>query len=338
MGSNKIRAFGVETSFEESDLIFIPVPWEVTASYGSGASRGPELVRKASSQLDFFNPAFNGSYNHKIHFEEPDPLIESLNKKGKAWAEDIQKNWQDDKTLSEAAQILSDKVNQASQTLMDWLYEKCLKVFQKGKTPALIGGEHSVSESLICLIGEQFKGEYGILHIDAHADLRKSYQGFQHSHASVMYNVLNLAFPPKKLVQVGVRDFCEQEYQQIKNDLRIACYFDEDIFSRLFSGEKWADICQEIIKSLPSKIYVSLDVDALSWNYAPGTGTPVPGGLSFNQLLYLFSEIRRQNKQLVAFDVVETADGGIQNAFSEWNGNVSARLAYHLAGLVIHQK
>ena len=168
---------------------------------------------------------------------------------------------------------------------------------------------------LIRLIGEKCKGEYGLLHIDAHADLRKSYQGFKHSHASVMYNVLNLGFPPKKLVQVGVRDFSEEEFQLIKKDLRMECFFDEEIFARLFAGETWAKICQQIIKQLPYEIYISLDVDALSWNYAPGTGTPVPGGLSFRQVLYLFSEIRRQEKKLIAFDLVETSSGGKDKCF-----------------------
>lgn len=336
MKTKKTKAFGAETSFEEADLILIPVPWEATASYGSGASRGPDLVRKASFQLDFFNPTVKDTYNHRIHFEEADPLIVSLNEKAEVWAKGIQKNWKEDKVLNAKKKALSEKVNQASQRLLDWIYEKSSRIFQKGKVPVLVGGEHSVSEGLIRLIGERLKGKYGVLHLDAHADLRGSYQGFKYSHASVMHNVLNLDHAPRKLVQVGVRDLCKEEYQKIKNDSRVDCYFDEDTSSRLFSGEHWAEICRQIISQLPSEIYVSLDVDVLSWNYAPGTGTPVPGGLSFNQVVYLLSEIKRQKKQLIAFDVVETADGGKNKIFSEWNGNVSARLIYYLAGLVFY--
>ena len=221
------------------------------------------------------------------------------------------------------------------QSLLDWIYEHSSQVFQAGKIPALVGGDHSISEGLIQRIGEKYKEEYGILHIDAHADLRNSYQGFKHSHASVMHNVLNLTFPPKKLVQVGVRDFCEQEYQYIKKEERIECFFDQEIAARLFSGENWSDVCKQIIEQLPFHIYISLDVDGLSWNYAPGTGTPVPGGLSFRQILYLFSEIRRQKKKLITFDLVETSAGTKNKAFSEWNGNVSARLIYYLSGLVL---
>ena len=327
------QAFGAKTTFKQADLILIPVPWEGTASYGKGTSQGPELIRKASQQMDFFNPAFNLSYNQKIHFEKPDPHIVALNQQARVWTQEIQKNWEENKSLNKKEKTLAHKVNQASLNLLDWIYEKSLKIFKAGKTPALVGGEHSVSEGLISLIGEKF--DYGLLHLDAHADLRTSYQGFKHSHASIMHNILNSKFPPQKLVQVAVRDFCEEEYREIKQNAKIKCFFNEDISFRLFNGEKWSEICQHIIALLPSKIYVSLDVDALSWNYAPGTGTPVPGGLSFNQVLYLLSEIKKQNKKLIAFDVVESSGGEKPNAFSEWNGNVSARLIYHLSGLTL---
>ena len=142
----KTKAFGLETSFDSADLILIPIPWEVTSSYGAGTSKGPELIRKASFQLDFFNPVFKGSYNHRIHFERSDPLIKSLNKTARVWAKEVQKNWMESKILNEKERALSERVNQASQSLLDWVYEKSLRVFQKGKVPVLVGGEHSISE------------------------------------------------------------------------------------------------------------------------------------------------------------------------------------------------
>ncbi len=329
------KSFGLKTKFNAADLILIPASWEVTNSYGSGTGKGPELIRKASVQLDFFNTIFETSYNHRIHFEKSDALIESLSKRARIWAKSVQKNEEEGKALNQKQKTLCEKVNQACQSLLDWVYEKSLKIIRERKIPALVGGEHSVSEGLIRLVGEQYQGNYGLLHIDAHADLKEAYQGFKKSHASIMYNVLNLEFPPKKLVQLGIRDLCEKEYKRIKSDLSIKCFFDEEIYTRLFKGETWSTICQQIVSLLPPKIYISLDVDALSWNYAPGTGTPVPGGLSFRQVLHLFYEIKKQQKRLIAFDVVETSPGEKNNAFSEWNGNVSARLIYELAGLAL---
>ncbi|MDE0092154.1 MAG: agmatinase family protein [Oligoflexia bacterium] len=329
MGARKTKAFELETSFESADLILIPAPWSATVSYGRGTEQGPDLIRKASHQLDVFNPLFQCSYNDKIHFEENDPIIESLNKQALSWVKSLREDKQN-------SQSLYTNINQASESLLDWVYEKALQAFNQNKIPALVGGEHSVSEGLLSLIGDKYKGDYGILHLDAHADLRPAYQGFKHSHASVMFNVLNLEQAPKKLVQVAVRDLCESEYRKIEKDERIHCYFDKEIYTKIFLGEKWAGICQEIISQLPQHIYVSLDVDGLSWSYAPGTGTPVPGGLSFNQVLYLLAEIKRQNKKLISFDVVETSAGNKNQSFLEWNGNVSARLIYYLSGLTLH--
>ena len=326
---SKTKAFGAETSFNSADLILIPVPWEATVSYGEGASQGPDLIRTASFQMDFFNPQLKARYNHKIHFLSSDPLVISLNKSACSWARTAQKS-----SVS-SQKVLIKKVNQASQSLLDWLYETCSRTCRKGKIPAVAGGDHSVSEGLIRCIGESLKGNFGLLHIDAHADLRKSYQGFEHSHASVMRNILCLPQAPKKLVQVGVRDLCEEEYRFIEKEKRVKCYFDADLSDRLFSGESWRGICARIIGDLPSPIHISLDMDGLSWSYAPGTGTPVPGGLSFSQLICLFLEIKRQNKKLVSFDIVETACKGKNDPFREWNGNVAARLIYFLSGLAL---
>lgn len=325
--NKKTRAFEVETSFESADLILIPAPWSATVSYGKGTEKGPEIIRKASHYLDFFKLSLKCSYNEKIHFEENDPIIESLNSQVLNWHKE---------SAGEKSPIFYKNINHAGQSLLDWIYEKSAKADSQDKIPALIGGEHSVSEGILSFIGDKYKGDYGILHLDAHADLRAAYQGFKHSHASVMYNVLNLKQAPKKLIQVGVRDFCEEEYKLIKQEKGIRCYFDEEIFTRICKGENWAFICKEIISQLPQRVYVSLDVDALSWSYAPGTGTPVPGGLSFNQVLYLLEEIKRQKKKLISFDVVETSAGGEGLIFSNWNGNVSARLIYYLSGLALH--
>ena len=152
-----LGAFGLKINFDSADLILIPVPWEVTVSYGEGTGTGPELIREASFQLDFFNPSFNKAYNDKIHFEQPDSLITSLNKSARVWAKGVQKNWEDNHILNAEEKKLAEKVNQACESLMNWLYEKSSKLFQQKKIPALVGGEHSVSEGLIRLIGGEIR-------------------------------------------------------------------------------------------------------------------------------------------------------------------------------------
>lgn len=335
--NNKVlSAFGVKIPLEKSKLVIIPVPWQATASYGLGAGGGPELIRQASSQLDFFHKDSLKSYNQVISFKAPQSHIKKLNRKAQRVVKKIQDHWKENKILNPKEQKLAEEVNVLCKEMLDWLFTEVEQVYSQGKIPVVLGGDHSVSEGILRATSQQYQGDYGVVHIDAHHDLRVAYQGFKHSHASVMYNVMTqISNPPKKLLQIGIRDFCKQEYDFAQNEPCITCYYDEDIFSRLFSGESWADLCKEMVSQLPQKIYFTLDVDGLCWQYAPGTGTPVPGGLSFNQVLFLLKEIKKQNKKIIAFDVVETA--GSQQSLGEWNGNVSARLLYHLAILALSQ-
>ena len=333
------RAFECETSFEKSPLILIPVSWSATASYGLGTENAPRLIRKASKQLDFFNPLFKRSYNEKIHFLKEDTLISALNKETLDWVKEV-------RSAKKKSKKTYEIINESCRSMIDWVYEQSLKALSKEKIPALVGGDHSVSQGLIEALGKKYKGDFGLLHLDAHADLRSEYEGFKYSHASIMFNVLNLEEAPKKIIQVAVRDFCKEEYDLIQEEDRIECFFDDWIYNETFKGGSWAKLSEKIISKLPQQVYVSLDVDALSWTYAPDTGTPVPGGLSFNQTLYLLAELRRQNKKLIGFDVVETAGVPFQKKRLEkdrsplhrleWNGNVSARLLYCLSGLALH--
>ncbi len=332
-------AFGNEVSLNQAQVVIIPVPWEVTASYGSGTSEGPELIRRASFQLDFFQKDKLKTHNHLIHFQKEDLFIKDLNKQALSLSKEIKNYWSEDKVLNFKEKMQVEKVNKLCEQMVNWVYKKSEEVCLKEKIPVVVGGDHSVSEGILKFIGEKYKGNYGILHIDAHPDLRFSYQGFKHSHASVMNNAISQNPAPKKLIQVGIRDFSKEEYEIIETDPRIICYYDEDLFARLFSGENWLDLCKEIISLLPSQVYISLDVDGLSWESSMGTGTPVPGGLSFNQSLFLLKELERQNKKIIGFDVVETScgeKGKTSLTLEEWSGNVSARLIYYLSGLALN--
>ncbi len=121
-------------------------------------------------------------------------------------------------------------------------------------------------------------GSFGILQIDAHADLRVAYEGFTYSHASIMYNVLQQIPQVKKLVQVGIRDYCDEELQMIKDSNgRITTFFDKDIKAQQYEGVTWKEICTKIVDSLPQKVYISFDIDGLDPKAVlPNTGTPVP--------------------------------------------------------------
>ena len=110
-------------------------------------------------------------------------------------------------------------------------------------------------------IGEKH-GNFGILQIDAHCDLRDTYEGFNYSHASIMYNALKEIPHLERLVQVGVRDYSQVEWDYIKNsEFKVITYFDKEIKQRQFEGDTWKYIAEEIVSKLPEKVFISFDID-----------------------------------------------------------------------------
>ena len=161
-------------------------------------------------------------------------------------------------------------------------------------------------------------------------DLRIAYEGFTYSHASIMYNALQIP-QITKLVQVGIRDFCEQEVEIVQNQgNRVVVHTDMDMKAETFEGKTWQQQCDQIIAALPQKVCVSFDIDGMySW-YCPNTGTPVPGGFSFEQATYLLSKLANSGKEIIGFDLVEVAPG--EN--DDWDGNVGARMLFHMCGML----
>jgi agmatinase len=240
----------------------------------------------------------------------------------------------DDATPAVAAKKVA--INASSETLNAWVYDQARAILAKDKFVGVLGGDHSSPLGAIRAISEKYGGEFGILHVDAHADLRDAYQGYQNSHASIFHNVMEAKFAPQKLVQVGIRDFSPGEYAYIqKNSERINTFFDVPLKRRLNRGESWQSVCDDIVGRLPKKVYISFDIDGLSPDLCPNTGTPVPGGLNWDQTLTLFATVAESGRQIVGFDLCEVAQPAPSDsalASAEWDGNVGARILFKLCG------
>jgi agmatinase len=203
-------------------------------------------------------------------------------------------------------------------------------LLDQGKLVALLGGDHSTPLGYYKAIGEKF-GEFGILQIDAHCDLREGYEGFVYSHASIMYNALNEVAGLKKLVQIGIRDYSQVEAEFIEQTGdRIVTYFDRDIRVRQYEGETFRQITDEIIRHLPDKVYISFDIDGLDPKLCPNTGTPVQGGFETEQVFYLFNRLRQSGKQIIGFDLCE-----VSWSESGWDANVGARILFKLCNMLV---
>lgn len=342
--SSEFGIFGIPLTEEQCQLVLLPVPWEVTTSYGKGASNGPRIIREASEQIDLFDFETKKAYEVGYFMKPISEHWLSQSEKFKAKAQKVIElktaqadSEADQKTI---AQLIKE-VNQASAELTTWVYTETKKILAAQKLFGLVGGDHSTPLGAIQAICEHHsknsQSEVGILHIDAHSDTRKAYQGFQQSHASIMYNVMNLPVKPKKLVQVGIRDFCEEEYDYVQAHPDIKTFFDLGLKQRSLKGESWASIASDIINELPQKVYISFDIDGLDPRYCPSTGTPVIGGLSADEVFFLFSLLAQSGRQIVGFDLNEVSSGEADEA--EWDGNVGARMLYKLCNWsVITQK
>ena len=222
--------------------------------------------------------------------------------------------------------LVIKNVNILSKKINDWVFAKSKDILLADKIPVVLGGDHSSPFGLMKAISESYD-QFGVLQIDAHADLRPSYQGFEFSHASIMHNLLKFE-NISKLVQVGIRDFCAQEHDIMTSDPRIITFYDASIARERFEGVLWSSQVERIIESLPDAIYITLDIDGLEPLYCPSTGTPVPGGLSYNQLIYLFEKLMDAGKKVISFDICE-----VSGAKEEWDAIVGSRILYNLANI-----
>lgn len=332
--SSEYGIFGLPFTEEQSKVILIPVPWEVTTSYGVGASRGPEIIRHASEQIDLFDLETGKAYEAGFFMREISTELLEKGQKYKQMAQEVMRLRGQLQKDSVQVKDLTNQVNAACEQMTAWVKSQVESVLAAGKIPAVVGGDHSTPLGAIAALAEKYQGKFAVLHFDAHADLRLSYQGFQQSHASIMRNVMTLPIRPQKLVQVGIRDFCEEEYQFIKDSGgKIQTHFDINLKDRMFAGETWHQICQSIASELPEKVYISFDIDGLEPALCPNTGTPVAGGLSLNEAFHLFKVLANHKKQVIGFDLNEVSPG--TNESSEWDGNVGARVLYKLCGWAV---
>jgi agmatinase len=320
VGIDNGNVFGLPFNFDDSDIVILPVPWEVTTSFGDGTSKGPEAILEASPQLDLFHFDFPDAWKQGIYMLSVSKEIAELNRVYKAKAKEIILLQEKGKTIAELKNSI-DEVNQASAQLNKWVFEQTTMLMKNGKKVILLGGDHSTPLGYINALS-QIHDSFGILQIDAHADLRKAYEGFEFSHASICYNALKNN-TIKSLTQVAIRDICEEEVSMINTDSRIHCFYDDALKREQFSGKNWHTQIQEIIATLPQKVYITFDIDCLDPKLCPNTGTPVAGGLEFLQAIEIIRQVKLSGREIIGCDLNEVGN-------DPWDANVGARVLYQL--------
>ncbi|MEL6469549.1 MAG: agmatinase family protein [Cyanobacteria bacterium J06623_4] len=325
VGLDNGNIFGFPFDYDTADIIIYGVPWEVTVSFHQGTAKGPQAVLEASPQLDFFDYDNPTGWQQGIYMPPVPEWIGEENERLRSLAQKIVIATEQGVSLSDGEKNTLHAVNAGCDQLNQWLLKASRKALKDGKKVGVVGGDHSVPLGAMQALAEKHDS-FGILHIDAHCDLRDAYQGFTYSHASIMHNALKLP-QLSKLVQVGVRDVSPREVDRVeKSKGRIVLYHDTALKRSRYEGTPWHTLCQQIVDNLPQQVYISFDVDGLDPKLCPTTGTPVPGGLDLDEAFCLLREVA-DRCEIIGFDLCEVGPDA-------WDGNVGARIAFKLCSLM----
>lgn len=322
--------YGLPFTPDEARVVLIPVPWEATVSYGAGTADGPVAILKASRQVDLLDRDTGRPYEAGIALLPIPGDVRAWSHSARQLARPVIEagGAGDDPALRRAAA----EVDALGERMNAWVHDLTARGLHAGKLMGVVGGDHSTPLGAIRAAAERYKN-LGVLHVDAHADLREAYEGFRFSHASIMNNVLRDT-SVLRIVQAGVRDYCDDEDRLIRdNPARLRTWFEADLRRELHEGETWGHLVGRIVADLPAEVWVSFDIDGLDPALCPHTGTPVPGGLSFPEAVTLLRHVARSGRRIVGFDLSEVAPD--PEGRSEWDANVAARLLYKLIGFTL---
>ena len=280
--SNKNGFLGIDNKFNfKEKVVIVPFGLEKTVSYGSGTKNGPKEIIKASHQLELYDAELNCEPYKKIGIKTYKPF-------------------KIDKNINKALKKMS-KINE--------------QILNKRLFPMTFGGEHSITPGCIAPFARKFKN-ICLLHFDAHADLRESYNGEKFSHASAIRRCLD--FQNISVISFGIRNISESEIPFLKkNSSRIKIFWAKD-------KSKWnLNKFKKLIKN--KTVYITFDVDGLDSSIMPATGTPEPGGLLWDETLNIL-RIASKNSNIVGADINELSP---IKGFNSYNFLV-AKLAYKI--------
>ncbi|HEX2961731.1 MAG TPA: agmatinase [Ignavibacteriales bacterium] len=279
------------SSYKNSSIAILSAPFEKTVSYGHGTKNGPRGILEASHYVEFYDEEMD----RELVFEKGICTLSPLDFKDMS----IKKSF-------------------------DLIYKNVKSLLEDDKFVVTLGGEHSISIAPVKAHLEKYP-DLTVLQFDAHSDLRQSYEGSIHSHASVMARVAELT---KSIVQVGIRAQSIEESWYIKEN-NIKTFYAREI--RL--GKYGQDWIKSVAGEIGKNVYITFDVDAFDPSFMPSTGTPEPGGLFWDETMNLLRMIGKE-KNIVGFDVVELAPvKGV--ASSDFN---AAKLVYKMLNYSFQNK
>lgn len=277
---------GLEKQFcqyETSGVVVIPVPFEASVSYKKGTKKAPQAIIAASGQVELYDIDLDKEI-HKVGIHTLKPLNYLSRKK-----------------------------------LFTGLKKSTVKFLKDGKFPVYLGGEHTITIPIVEGM-KQLYPEMWVLHLDAHSDLRDTYEDDPYSHACTMRRVFDLGLP---FISVGVRSQDLQE-RQFAREHNISIYYESD-FQK---DDSWME---QVIEELGQTIYLTFDIDVINPSEIRSIGSPEPGGLRWEQIISFLKKLSNSQKTILGFDVVELAPAKDDHA----SNFICAKLIYRMIGYCV---
>ncbi len=301
--------FGLDSPPDRAAVRILGVPFDGTASYRKGTASGPAAILAASHQVELFDLA-----------QESWPKGD-----GRPWTAGIHLEIDSGVDGTSSGEAINERVG-------TWTRER----LEADQLPVILGGEHSVPFGAIRAATERF-GELGLVHFDAHADLRVAFEGHRWSHASILHNVLEELPEVESVLSIGLRDLGEGELQAIRESCgRVLAIFDHQWAEWRREGIDLARRVLDALALLPDTLWLTFDVDGLDPSLCPNTGTPVPGGLSWNEVDLWLGALVDSDKRIAGLDLCEVSPGPNPDpATDSWDAIVGARLLYRLIGCAL---
>ncbi len=332
--------FGLPPDLNDPLIPILSVPWEATCSYGTGTAFAPQAILHASYQVDLEDPIFGPIWKKGIQLIPPfswlpplatqarsaaaagTPLFDAPPKGTPMYAPELSAN-----------QAVVDGLSEVrTAAVRDWVFLRL-----EAQRPGILGGDHSCALGAFLAL-EQQQLPFSILQVDAHLDLRDTYEGYRESHASIMFNLLQRCPHLVSLVQLGIRDFSAKELSLANETPKVYPHLLPNWRRKMQREKSFFDLVEQSLKALHPRVWVSFDIDGLSPSLCPHTGTPVPGGFDFDEASILLESLKKGGFEVLGFDLCEVA---IQkkieeprSAWEEWDALVGARILYKLCGIL----
>ncbi|MCB9914124.1 MAG: agmatinase family protein [Planctomycetes bacterium] len=336
--------FGLPHDPVAAGVRLLGVPFDATTSYRKGTALGPAAILAASHQVDLYDPwqttwpgadgrPWRAGLSLEIDDEiarwnaEASPLAQAIIDRGGELGGDAQ--------LARGLARVDELGERVNQRVLEWTGD----VLDEGRLPGIVGGDHASPFGAIQAAALRKPG-LGVLHFDAHADLRDAYEGFRWSHASIFHNVLEHLPAVARVLSVGLRDVGEREAARLADPAsRVRAVYDHEWAAWRARGADLAARARELVAELPDAVWISFDIDGLEPGLCPNTGTPVPGGLRWEEAMLWLDALAHSNKRVVGFDLCEVSPGeGADPEVDSWDAMVGARLLYRLAGLALARR